>query len=128
MSAQPFDPAAAKAGHDTAVTTITRQLDAEMTPEQISDHQHDVSAWLLSEAEPPDAQAFAEAYDNAAQALAADLMQDYRQAQGAAPMAARLPDGTSHADPVLAAKGWQSNGLVYVRKDPAQAVADREAG
>ena len=104
---------AAQAGHDQAVTTITRQADAGMTPDQIADHQHDVSAWLLTEAETPDAHSFAAAYDNAAQALAADLMQDARQA-GTAPMAATLPDGTPHADPRLAARGWIAEGGVYV--------------
>ena len=43
---------------------------------------------------------------------------------GAAPMAASLPPGTPHADPSLAAKGWQSNGRVYVRATPQ---IDREA-
>jgi hypothetical protein len=97
--------AGAKAGHDAAVTMITRQAGAGMTPEQIADHQHDVSAWLLSEAETPDAQSYAAAYDSAARALAADLIQDARMREGAAPMAARLQDGTPHSDPALAAKG-----------------------
>jgi hypothetical protein len=44
---------------------------------------------------------------------------------GAAPMAARLPDGTPHADPVLAAKGWQAQGGRYVRQ---LAALDRETG
>lgn len=114
---------AAKAGHDQAVTTITRQADAGMTAEQIAGHQHDVSAWLLTEAESEDAQSFAAAYDNAAQALAADLIQDQRQA-GAAPMAAMLPDGTRHSSPFLAARGWQAQDGVYVRR---QAAMDREA-
>jgi len=42
---------AMKAGHDAAVTTIIRQADAGMTPDQIADHSHDMSAWLLTEAE-----------------------------------------------------------------------------
>lgn len=115
----------AQAGHDQAVTTITRQADAGMTPDQINEHAADVSAWLLSEAETPDAQSFAAAYDNAAQALAADLIQDARQA-GAAPMAAMLPDGTPHASPFLAARGWQAQDGVYVRHPVAN--LDREAG
>jgi len=45
--------------------------------------------------------------------------------EGAAPMAARQPDGTPHADPVLARKGWQAQGGVWVKADPQ---ADREAG
>src|SRR5258708_2188606 len=114
----------AKVGHDQAVTTITRQADAGMSPEQIADHQHDVSAWPLTEAETPHAQSLPPAHDHPAQALAADLMQDHRQA-GAAPMAATLADGTAHADPRLAAHGWQAMNGVYVRR---QAEIDREAG
>jgi hypothetical protein len=30
-----------------------------------------------------------------------------------APIAATLPDGTPHPDPVLAAKGWQALGGIY---------------
>jgi hypothetical protein len=41
-----------------------------------------------------------------------------------APEAWRLPDGTPHADPYLAARGWQAQGGVYVR----QAQAEPEAG
>ena len=133
MSVQPSDQAA-KAGHDTAVTTITRQADAGMTPEQIAEHGHDMSAWLLSEAETADAQAYAAAYDSAAQALAADLMQDARMRQGAAPMAAQLPDGTPHPDPDRAAFGWHVEGGVYVtpnssarRESQPERLADREA-
>jgi hypothetical protein len=40
-----------------------------------------------------------------------------------APQAWRLPDGTPHADPVLAARGWQAQGGVYRRVPQAQAEA-----
>lgn len=42
-----------------------------------------------------------------------------------APVAAGLPDGTPHADPYLAARGWQARGGLYARRD---AVTEREAG
>ena len=41
-----------------------------------------------------------------------------------APEAWRLPDGTPHADPFLAGRGWQAQGGVYVR----QLQAELEAG
>lgn len=37
----------------------------------------------------------------------------------AAPAAATLPDGTPHADPFLAERGWQAEGGVYVRRPAA---------
>jgi len=114
---------AARDGHNAATEMITRQADAGMTAERISEQQADWSAHLLSEADSPDGRAYAEAYDNAAQALAADLMQDYRMSQGAAPMAAQQRDGTPHADPFLASKGWHADGGVYV--SGAHAVPDR---
>jgi hypothetical protein len=41
-----------------------------------------------------------------------------------APVAASLPDGTPHADPFLAARGWQARGGLYVRRPQP----DPEAG
>jgi hypothetical protein len=41
-----------------------------------------------------------------------------------APMAATLADGTPHADPFLAGRGWQAQGGVYVRGPQAQAEAE----
>jgi hypothetical protein len=35
-----------------------------------------------------------------------------------APVAATLPDGTPHADPFLAGRGWQAQGGIYVRRKP----------
>jgi Protein of unknown function (DUF4031) len=43
-----------------------------------------------------------------------------------APEAWALPDGTPHSDPVLAARGWQAHGGVYVRHP--QAEREPEAG
>jgi hypothetical protein len=40
-----------------------------------------------------------------------------------APEAWRLPDGTPHADPVLAGRGWQTQGGVYRRVPQAQTEA-----
>jgi hypothetical protein len=40
-----------------------------------------------------------------------------------APIAATLPDGTPHADPFLAGRGWQAQGGVYVRQAQAQTEA-----
>jgi hypothetical protein len=42
-----------------------------------------------------------------------------------APRAVTLPDGTPHADPFLAERGWQAQGGLYVRHD---AGIEREAG
>jgi hypothetical protein len=40
-----------------------------------------------------------------------------------APVAATLPDGTPHADPFLAGRGWQAQGGIYVRQPQAQIEA-----
>ena len=40
-----------------------------------------------------------------------------------APEAWRLPDGTPHSDPVLAARGWQAQGGIYRRVPQAQVEA-----
>ena len=40
-----------------------------------------------------------------------------------APVAATLPDGTPHADPYLAERGWQAHGGLYVRQPQAQLEA-----
>ena len=40
-----------------------------------------------------------------------------------APVAATLPDGTPHADPFLAGRGWQAQGGIYARKPQAQIEA-----
>jgi hypothetical protein len=43
-----------------------------------------------------------------------------------APVAATLPDGTPHADPFLAGRGWQAQGGIYVRQPETQ--LELEAG
>ena len=45
-----------------------------------------------------------------------------------APVAATLPDGTPHADPFLAGRGWQAQGGIYVRQSQAQPQLEVEAG
>jgi hypothetical protein len=40
-----------------------------------------------------------------------------------APVAATLPDGTPHADPFLAGRGWQARGGIYVRQPQPQIEA-----
>jgi hypothetical protein len=40
-----------------------------------------------------------------------------------APVAATLPDGTPHADPFLAGRGWQARGGIYLRPPQAQIEA-----
>jgi len=42
-----------------------------------------------------------------------------------APEAASLPDGTPHADPWLASRGWQAERGVYIRHQ-TQAEADHD--
>lgn len=44
-------------------------------------------------------------------------------ADALAPLAAELPDGTPHADPALAVRGWQAQGGIYVREPVAQMEA-----
>jgi hypothetical protein len=49
---------------------------------------------------------------------------DAREASPAlAPVAASLPDGTPHADPYLAGRGWQARGGLYIRRAQAQLEA-----
>ena len=111
---------AAKSGHDIATQQIIGLADAGASPERIADLTHDESARLLSEAESPDAQALARAYDSAAAALTAELTQEARTREGAAPMAARVADGTPHPNAQLAAKGWQAQGGTYIRVPQAR--------
>jgi hypothetical protein len=40
-----------------------------------------------------------------------------------APVAATLADGTPHADPFLADRGWQAQGGIYIRQPMAQLEA-----
>ena len=118
---QPQD--ASRSGHDTASFIVTTQADRGMLADAIQRHHEDQAAWLLSQATTPDGRAFAIAYSKAAATLVADL----READPpAAPVAATLPDGTPHADPFLAERGWQAQGGLYVRRPTAE--PEMEAG
>ena len=107
---------AARSAQDTASFIITTQADRGMLADAIQRHHQDHAAWLLSQATTPDGRAFARAYAEAAATLVADLGEQDRPA---APAAATLPDGTPHADPFLAERGWQAQGGLYVRRPPA---------
>jgi len=114
---------AARSGHDTASFIITTQADRGMLADAIQRHHEDHAAWLLSEASTPDGRAFAQAYAEAAAILVADLRE---LDSPVAPAAATLPDGTPHADPFLAERGWQAQGGLYVRRPAAE--PEMEAG
>jgi hypothetical protein len=114
---------AARSAHDTASFIITTQANRGMLADAIQRHHEDQAAWLLSEATTPDGRAFARAYAEAATTLVADLRELDRPI---APMAATLPDGTPHADPFLAERGWQAQDGLYVRRPAAE--REMEAG
>jgi len=114
---------AAHSGHDTASFIITTQADRGMTADAIQRHHEDQAAWMLSQATTPDGRAFARAYAEAAATLVADLRELDRPV---APAAATLPDGTPHADPFLAERGWQAQGGLYVRRPAGE--REMEAG
>ena len=114
---------AARSGHDTASFIITTQADRGMPGDAIQRHHEDQAARMLSEATTPDGRAFARAYAKTAATLVADLRELDRPV---APAAATLPDGTPHADPFLAERGWQAQGGLYVRRPAAE--RDLEAG
>ena len=114
---------ASGSGHDTASFIITTQADLGMSADAIQRHHEDQAAWLLSEATTPDGRAFARAYAEAAATLMADPRELDRPV---APAAATLPDGTPHADPFLAERGWQAQGGLYVRRPAAK--PEMEAG
>jgi hypothetical protein len=77
------------------------QLDAE-------DRLAQAAAWLYEAPLPPDG--LPRLLDPAAEAPRA-------------PEAWRLPDGTPHPDPVLAARGWQTQGGIYHRVPQAELEA-----
>jgi hypothetical protein len=114
---------AARSAHDTASFIITTQADRGMPGDAIQRHHEDQAARMLSEATTPDGRAFARAYAEAAATLVADLRELGRPV---APAAATLPDGTPHADPFLAERGWQAQGGVYVCRPAAE--PEMEAG
>jgi hypothetical protein len=51
------------------------------------------------------------------------VLADHDLSPSLAPVAAGLPDGTPHADPCLAARGWQAQGGIYLRAAQPQAEA-----
>ena len=77
----------------------------------------------------------ADAYRERLGMLQADIGADYQPeplprqlgpaeaADALAPLAAELPDGTPHADPALAVRGWQAQGGIYTRQPQAQMEA-----
>lgn len=123
--------AAALARQDAARLT-TAAYAGGMDLDSIQARHDDLAARLASDAQTEHGRLYAREYGQAATSLISDLRADAdaaagRTPGGKAPMAASLPAGTPHADPHLAAKGWQSNGRVYVRSEPQQEL-DREAG
>ena len=114
---------AARSGHDTASFIITTQADRGMSADAIQRHHEDQAARMLSEATTPDGRAFARAYAETATTLVTDLRERDRPV---APAAATLPDGTPHADPYLAGRGWQAQGGLYVRRPAVE--REMEAG
>ena len=123
--------AAALARQDAARLT-TAAYAGGMDLDSIQGRHDDLAARLASDAQTEHGRQYAREYGQAAASLISDLRADAdaaagRTPRGKAPMAASLPAGTPHADPVLAGRGWQSNGRVYVRSEPQQEL-DREAG
>jgi hypothetical protein len=53
----------------------------------------------------------------------AELFPEPEASRTLAPVAATLPDGTPHADPFLAGRGWQAQGGIYVRQPRPQIEA-----
>jgi hypothetical protein len=51
------------------------------------------------------------------------VLEDHEVSRMLAPVAAALPDGTPHADPLQAARGWQAQSGLYVREPQAQLEA-----
>ncbi len=97
--------------------------DQARTADRITQRQHDLPAAMLSDAPGANRQAFTVEGAHTADVLTADLRDD---AKPKAPEAASLPDGTPHADPRLAARGWQVRHGVYVRRPAAR--RELEAG
>jgi hypothetical protein len=84
-----------------AVTTATRQLHQAPTAHACADAGTYDATTRLQQAE-----------------TAADPLPRLLEPADAAPLAStawRLPDGTPHADPFLAGRGWQAQGGIYVR-------------
>ena len=128
------EQASASQGAAEALHKITTAYGYGRPLDAVRSAMEDRAVSMLNEARTPAQRAFAAAYDDASQSLLADLQGDADAAAGKAPMAASLEPGTPHADPVLAARGWHSNGLVYTRQaqpdryQEISVVPDREAG
>src|ERR1700722_19479195 len=101
------------------VLTLVRYL-AELPV--LATDRADLSSEVLNDARDASGQAFAVEYAHTAGVLVADLPDD---AKPRAPGAASRPDGTPHAEPRLAARGWQVRHGVYVRRSAAR--REREA-
>jgi hypothetical protein len=105
-------------GARAARESIARRLGAGLTLEQIRQHEHYHAAWLCSRAITATDLAFSRAYAYTADLIVSDLRS--RQEPERGPMAASLPPGTPHPDPVLAAKGWHVDGGIYIRTQHAR--------
>ena len=105
-------------GGETAQDIFTTHLSSGKTYDQLAEWHGDHAAWLASDARTPDGKAFAAGYARTADSMLAEL-RDLEAGDGkpTAPEAASLPDGTPHADPFLAGRGWQAERGVYVRRD-----------
>ena len=112
-------------GGETAQDIFTTHLNSGKTYDQLAEWHSDHAAWLANDARTPDGKAFAAGYARTADSMLAELC-DLEAAGGkppTAPEAATLRDGTPHADPFLAGRGWQAERGVYVRR-----AAEPDAG
>jgi hypothetical protein len=110
-----------EAAAEAATETFTAMADAGVEPGRIATWHDEVAAELWNDAETAEAKAFARGYDDTVRTLVRDL-----EEAELAPMAATLPDGAPHADPFLAARGWEAQGGIYRRA--GQAERELEAG
>jgi hypothetical protein len=121
-------------GNAAAMEVITDAYSRGMSLDAIERRAGDNAAGMLSDAQTTSGQAFARSYDDAARDLVAELRDDERQPGEI--RACDMDPGTAHPDAALAAKGWHSNGRVFVRQPQAvvdryreiQVMPDREAG
>ena len=122
-----LDATAARSGAEAAQQTIVAQLAAGMSTERMGRHHDDTSAWLWGEAATPEAERFAQGYEDTARSLVAEL----REAELRDPGRELPPPGSPHPDPGLAARGWHvcpEGPGYYVRHGQAEADTEREAG
>jgi hypothetical protein len=91
---------------------------AEASEPVLSDAERDAEIGRLAELFPePDASGAGTSPDPLPQTL------QPAASRTLAPVAATLPDGTPHADPFLAGRGWQAQGGIYRRAPQAQIEA-----